>query len=230
MTCPSQSQEPTPSLAPASGSPEKTCREFNPFQELLQNRDVRSLSLDTVNLREFSPFQRTLLALDGTVTKYLEAYTLEPIEVVRLRQETQRLKDPHHWLEIPPDTETVAREVLLRGAYSGIVYAYAVSLLVPERLPGDWFQLLDSERGGIGRALLSNQVESRRKLLWYGREQLPELPEDIRALTGAEFLSRSYCIILGGKPVMLINEKFPIDVEIHLSTALAQSFAGDGRA
>ena len=188
---------------------------FDPFQELLQNPEVRSLTLRKIDLRTLTPFQRTLLAIDGTVTKYLETYTLEPIEVVRLRQETQILRDPHAWLETPPETEVLAREVLLRGAYSATVYAYAVSLLVPARLPEALLQSLEEEPGGIGRALLGSRIENRRELLWYGREQASRLPEDIRALTGDDFLSRAYCIIVGGRPVMLINEKFPVHVDGH---------------
>ena len=51
---------------------------FDPFHELLRNPEVRSLSLSNINLRTLTPFQRTLLAIDGTVTKYLETYTLTP--------------------------------------------------------------------------------------------------------------------------------------------------------
>lgn len=188
---------------------------FDPFHELLRNPEVRSLSLSNINLRTLTPFQRTLLAIDGTVTKYLETYTLEPIEVVRLRQETQVLDTGHAWLETPPDTEVLAREVLLRGVYTATIYAYAVSLLVPSRLPGDLLEVLENEPGGIGRTLLNSRIENRREMLWYGREHLSRLPEEIRALTGNDFLSRAYCIIVGGKPVMLINEKFPANVDGH---------------
>lgn len=200
---------------PAADSPCMREEAFDPFHELLQNPEVRSLTLRKIDLRTLTPFQRTLLAIDGTVTKYLETYTLEPIEIVRLRQETQVLRSPHAWLETPPETEVLAREVLLRGAYSATIYAHAVSLLVPARLPEALLQSLEEEPGGIGRALLSSRVENRRELLWYGREHASRLPEDIRALTGDDFLSRAYCIIVGGKPVMLINEKFPAHVDGH---------------
>jgi chorismate-pyruvate lyase len=187
---------------------------FDPFQDLLRRQAAYSLAPGKLNLRELTPFQRCLLTLDGTVSKYLETYTLEPIQVLRLRQETQVLDEPHQWLGTPPATEVLAREVLLRGAYSATVYAYAVSLLVPSRLPENLLSALDSEPGGIGRALLNSQVENRREILWYGREHLRHLPEDIRACTGEEFLSRAYCIIVQGRPVMLINEKFPAHLRI----------------
>ncbi len=65
------------------------------------------------------------------------------------------------------------------------------------------------ELGGIGQVLLDSQIENRREILWCSREQIADLPEAIRCLTGADFISRTYRIIAGGQPVMLINEKFP---------------------
>jgi chorismate-pyruvate lyase len=166
-------------------------------------------SISQLEWRTLTPFQRALLALDGTVTKFIEAYTLESIEVVRLQQQTQVLSTPHTWLKTPPDTEVIARQVLLRGRYSSTIYTYAVSLLVSARLPADLLRDLNIEPGGLGQVLLNSQVENRREILWCSREQIADLPEAIRCLTGADFISRTYRIIAGGQPVMLINEKFP---------------------
>ncbi|MFM8444545.1 MAG: chorismate--pyruvate lyase family protein [Methylococcus sp.] len=186
---------------------------FNPFDDLVRDRDVRSASANRIDLPSLTPFQRSLLTIDGTVTKYLESYALEPIEVVALRRETQTLPARHSWLETPPETEVIAREVLLQGARSTTVYAYAVSLLVPSRLPPRLLGELEREPGGIGRVLLRCKIESRREVLWYGREHFSRLPSGIRAKTGDEFLSRCYTIIVAGLPVMLINERFPLALE-----------------
>lgn len=159
--------------------------------------------------RTLTPFQRALLAIDGTVTKFIEAYTLESIEAVRLQQQTQVLSTPHTWLKTPPDTEVIVRQVLLRGRYSSTIYTYAVSLLVSARLPADLLRDLDIEPGGLGQVLLNSQIENRREILWCSREQITDLPGAIRCLTGVDFISRTYRIIVGGQPVMLINEKFP---------------------
>ncbi|MCB0060913.1 MAG: DUF98 domain-containing protein, partial [Caldilineaceae bacterium] len=67
------------------------------------------------------------------------------------------------------------------------------------------------EPAGLGRVLLNNQIENRRELLWYGREQLAALPEEIARYTGHDFLSRAYRIIAGGQTLMLINEKFSLE-------------------
>jgi chorismate-pyruvate lyase len=164
-----------------------------------------------VNLRTLTPFQRALLSIDGTVTKLIEAYTLEPVESIVLCQQTQPLPADHPWLELAAHSEVVARQVLLRGRYSATIYAYAVSLLVPARLPAHLLHDLAKEPAGLGRVLLNSQIENRREILWYGREKLADLPAEIARYTGNEFISRTYRIIAGEQPLMLINEKFPVE-------------------
>lgn len=182
---------------------------YDPFSDLMLVQDERPLQLNGIDLRTITPFQRALLAIDGTVTKLIESYMLEPIEVMLLKQERQPLYQDHPWLEAPAQTEVVARQVLLRGRYSGTIYTYAVSLLMPERLPQDILQGLRVEPSGIGRVLLNSQIENRREILWYGHEVIEELPPVVQSCTGSEFISRTYRIIVNGKPTMLINEKFP---------------------
>lgn len=185
---------------------------FDPFSDLLQAGDAKPAHLQRIDLRTLTPYQRALLAIDGTVTKFIEAYSLEPVEVIRLKQEEQSLAADHPWLEVPKGTPVVARQSLLHGYYSNIVYAYAVSLFVPSRLPEDMLQRLAVEPGGLGRVLLGSQIENRREVLWYGREQLTDLPEEISQLTGDTFISRTYRIIAYSRPTMLINERFPVNV------------------
>lgn len=185
--------------------------DFDPFVDLLSAQASRPANLHPVNLRTLTPMQRALMSIDGTVTKFLEAYLLEPIESILLSQQMQRLQSDHPWLGLAAPSEVVARQVLLRGRYSATIYAYAVSLLAIDRLPPNLVQDLAQEPAGIGRVLLNSQIENRREILWYGREDLANLPETIERYTGNHFISRTYRIIAGGQPVMLINEKFPID-------------------
>lgn len=184
--------------------------EFDPFADLLSAQSSRPLDLQPVNLHSLTPFQRALLSIDGTVTKFIEAYMLEPIESVLLTQQTQPLRTDHLWLALPAQSEVIARQVLLRGRYSATVYAYAVSLLAPDRLPKTLLRDLAVEPAGIGRVLLNSQIENRREFLWYGSEQIAHLPEAIERFTGYAFISRTYRIISEGRPVMVINEKFPL--------------------
>lgn len=184
---------------------------FDPFADLMVMQGAMPDHWWPVNLRTLSPFQRALVAMDGTVTKFLEAYLLEPIDVVRLSQQKQQLQQEHLWLAAAAGTSVIARQVLLRGRYSATVYAYAVSLLLVDRLPADVLRGLDLEPSGLGRILLNSQLENRREILWYGRETIADLPEAIEAHTGIHFISRTYRILVGNRPMMLINEKFPID-------------------
>jgi len=182
---------------------------FDPLRDLLDTQRARPKHLENINLRTLEPFQRALLATDGTVTKFLEAYFLEPVEVTLLKQETQTLQNEQPWLELPVGENVVIRQVLLRGRYSTTVYAYAVSLLALNRLPDSLLQDLAVEPSGIGRVLLNSQIENRRDILWYGREHLTNFPEELECYTGSDFISRTYRIVTNHAPVMLINEKFP---------------------
>ena len=107
---------------------------FDPMSDLFVAQFAKPPQLAKINLRTLTPFQRTLLVIDGTVTKFIEAYTMEPIEIIRISQANQTLSLEHQWLEAPMGTAVMARHVILRGKYSYTIYAYALSLIIPERL------------------------------------------------------------------------------------------------
>lgn len=183
---------------------------FDPVQELLTAQADRAPGLSPVNLRTLSPFQRALLVIDGTVTKFIEAYTMEPVAVVRLSQREVELSEEHRWLEAPNGTVVVARQVLLRGKYSRTFYAYAVSLIVRDRIRATMRERLDLDGESLGRILLSQRTESRREVLWYGRERVSDLPEAVRQECEGDFISRTYRVIAAGLPMMMITERFPV--------------------
>jgi chorismate-pyruvate lyase len=186
---------------------------FDPMDDLFVAQFARPAHLEEVNLRALSPFQRVLLVIDGTVTKFIEAYTMEPVDVVHLGDAVQTLAQEHRWLDAPAGTPVTARHVLLRGRYGRTCYAYAASLIVPDRLSPEFRAALDRDGGGLGRALVSSRMENYREVLWYGRERAADLPEPIRDLADETFISRTYRIIAGGRPVMLISERFPSRVD-----------------
>jgi chorismate-pyruvate lyase len=183
--------------------------EYDPLEDLVVAQAHRPESLAKVNLRTLSPFLRAVLTIDGTVTKYIEAYAMEPVQMVRVRQERRDLQAEHVWLETTAGTAVVARETLMWGTYSRRLYVYATSLFVPERLPDNVNRSLDDDTSGLGRVLVASRLETYREVLWYGRERLSRLPDEAAGWAGQDFLSRTYRIFLHRKPVMLINEKFP---------------------
>lgn len=183
---------------------------FDPMADLFVAQSYRPAELEDINLRTLTPFQRALLTIDGTVTKFIEAFTMEPIDVIRLAQSVRPLEADHSWLEAAESTPVIRRQVLLQGRYSGVAYAYAASLILPDRISDDMRERLQSDGESLGRILLSGMVETRREILWYGREPAADVPEPVRDLLGDDYLiSRTYRIIQSDRVLMMINEKFP---------------------
>jgi chorismate-pyruvate lyase len=183
---------------------------FDPMKDLFMAQSSRPSHLRRVNMRTLTPFQRALMVIDGTVTKFIEAYTMEPVQVTRLSQSVRPLEEDHPWLEVGKDSPVTIREVLLRGEYSHTDYAYAVSLIVHEELNNSVHNGLSSEGSSLGRLLQGSRLETYREILWYGRQRFENLPNPINYLNDSEFLCRTYRIISGGKPIMMINENFPL--------------------
>lgn len=184
---------------------------FDPVTDLIAADFERPGHVQAVNLRTLTPFQRALLVIDGTVTKFIEAYTMEPVDVGLVDQKAEVLSVEHPLLQAAPDTEIIARRVLLKGKYSYAVHAYASSLIVPGRLRKQEQDKLQIPGESIGRILLNSRMEQHRELIWYGKEYPAELPAGLESFAERGFLSRTYRIISGGQPLMLINEKFPLD-------------------
>ena len=171
-------------------------------------------TLRKINLAHLTPFQRGLLVTDGTVTRFIEAYTFTPVEVVLLQQEKQTLDTEHTWLQLPAGEDVISRKVVLqihsRDEPSPTIHAYADSLIVPQRLPHPFLERLESDKQGIGGILRCSGLETRRELLWCGTETLTDLPSAVKYLEGETFISRAYRVFADQIPLMLINEKFPL--------------------
>lgn len=192
-----------------AGAPAATAEQpFDPMAGLFVAQSQRPENVARVNLRALTPFQRALLVIDGTVTKFIEAMTMEPVEIVRLSQENARLSEDHAWLDARAATPVIARQVLLRGKYSQALHAHAASVIVPGRLPAAVKRGLSEAGAGIGRLLLGNRLETRREVLWYGKESMGPLPFATGLPQDGHCLSRAYRIIFHGQPVMLIHERF----------------------
>ena len=186
---------------------------FDPLSDLYLAQLNKPSNLAPVNLRTLTPFHRALLAIDGTVTTFIEAYTMEPLEITPFAQVREELSEAHAWLDAPKGTLVAVRHALLRGEYSRRVYVYAVSYVVLDRLPEAIRRGVEAETGGLGRVLSECDLETRREVLWYGREQNAQVPPQIRQEVSDDFISRTYRIIFSNKPIMMINERFPWTVE-----------------
>lgn len=197
-------------MAPTGTTP------FDPLKNVLMAQFARPQELQPVNLRALSPLQRALLIIDGTVTTFLEVFTLEPMDVRQLTRMTIGMREDNEWLASPSGTEVELREVLIQGRQSHSLFVYAVASVVLDRIPPEARELLAAPGGSLGRVLNELQMETRREVLWYGREQGNQLPDAVRELHGGSFLCRTYRIIADGTPIALIHEKFPSSIESSL--------------
>ena len=184
------------------------------MKALFVSQEEKPAPLKKINLARLTPFQRGLLITDGTVTRFIEAYTLTPVEVVLLQQEKQILSTEHKWLQLPFGAEIISRQAVLQThsqeASSPIIHTYADSLIVPQRLPESILDGLESDKQGLGRLLRQSGLETRRELLWCGLEILTDLPSAISRFEGEKFITRAYRVFANQEPLMLINEKFPL--------------------
>lgn len=171
------------------------------------------------NLKEINPirltaFQRGLLVMDGTVTRFIEAYTLTPVEVVLLQQTKQTLTTEHFWLQLPAEAEIISRQAVLQthsqDKSSPIIHTYATSVIATQRLPQSILDGLTTNKQGLGGLLRCSGLETRRELLWCGIETLTDLPSAVAHLEGETFINRAYRVFADQEPLMLINEKFPL--------------------
>jgi chorismate-pyruvate lyase len=155
------------------------------------------------------PFLRALLVTDGTVTRSLEAYLWEPIEVRRLHQEEVRLNRDIPSLELSAGDPVFNRQVLLRGAVSGRTYTFAESLIRTDRLWNGLRENLIGGNLGMGELLRDRRMETYRQLLSVWEEEAGGLSGLMGIDSGDRLLARSYRIFTRQSPVILITEKFP---------------------
>ena len=97
---------------------EKTFVSKELMKDLFIAQYAKPLDLEEINLSQLTPFQRALLVTDGTVTRFIEAHTFSPVEVVLLHQETQTLPADHVWLEAEKGAEVIARRVMLQTGHT----------------------------------------------------------------------------------------------------------------
>lgn len=184
------------------------------MKALFVAQEDKPATLKKINLARLTPFQRGLLVTDGTVTRFIEAYTLLPVEVILLQQKKQILSTERTWLRLPAGAEVISRQVILQTHSpeepSPMIHTYADSLIVPQRLPQSLLEGLESDKQGLGGLLRGSGLETLRELLWCGLEILTDLPSAISHFEGEKFITRAYRVFADQEPLMLINEKFPL--------------------
>ena len=166
---------------------------------------------ESLHMEALPPFLRTLLVADGTVTKSLEAYFWEQVEVENLGQAPATLTAAAPWLDLAAGATVLERRVRLRGMESGRVYAYAQSLIKLEALPEHLRSDLQQGRIGIGELLRERGLETYREILDVGQSIEPQL-KDVFEFDPGDLIYRTYRIVIQHQPAIQITEKFPCSV------------------
>jgi chorismate-pyruvate lyase len=180
-------------------------RGFSPDWEI-EGRDC-----DNLPMAALPPFLRTLLVTDGTVTKSLEAFYWEPIEVATVSQAVVQAEDDIGWLDVGKGEEVIGRRVILRGRTSGVLYTRAHSIIRPRLIPETLRARLMAGSLGIGELIRDCGLETYRELLEIGVGGPVPGMTDTEAAPGVH-IHRTYRIVVGGEPAILVTEYFPMAV------------------
>jgi chorismate-pyruvate lyase len=163
-----------------------------------------------VPIASLPPFLRALLVTDGTVTKILEAYFWEPVEVQTLEQGFLAAERAVEWVHVRAGDRVLIRRARLAGRDSGRTYVEAFSVIRTELIPATFRRRLIDREIGIGVLIRDSGLESYREVLEIGVERPSEAHEP--PATNGQTVFRTYRIIIEGEPVILITESFPLDL------------------
>lgn len=152
---------------------------------------------------------RILMSTDGTVTHIVEAYAGEPVYLVKLFHGF--VTDPADRAKVGLDAgeRALRRKILLRGTDSHVTFVYADSVVMLDRLPPGVADGLLSSETPIGKLLYACQAETFREItaMWEEHDEHIAALFDVDA--DATLVSRTYKIVMEGRPFAWITEKFP---------------------
>ena len=161
-----------------------------------------------VALDDLSLFQRILLFTDGTVTDLIALYAGEPIHVRKLRQ-ALAVREAPPLLAADGPIRVLERCILLSGRERN--YLYAESHFIFERFSASiQRQLLESDKP-IGLMWKEERLETYREITAQAVVQRAELTSYFQLPATAWFVSRTYLIHHGGRPLGTITEQWPVD-------------------
>jgi chorismate-pyruvate lyase len=164
--------------------------------------------LGGVDVAKLTPLQRILLITDGTLTEILEAYLLEPIELVKLSERVLKSEDVNAPLTLETDERVLERKINLRGARSGTVHVFAESLILVDRLASSFQTELLETNIPLGRLWRSHNLETFKQLVSIECRPARELGARLACAEDAPVLGRVYDVFSAGRLVMRIAEYF----------------------
>ena len=115
------------------------------------------------------------------------------------------------FLSMQAGTPIINRRVILRGRDTPINYVEAESLIASHRLPRQIVDAIESSDESLGRLLHFFKIEVRRELLFFGTEDQSIVRDSNKQIKSMKLLSRTYRILSKCQPLMVIEEKLPLD-------------------
>ena len=165
---------------------------------------------ENCDLSKLPPFLRTLLVMDGTVTKALEAWFWEPVKVVPLKNELATLNEKIEGLETQKGDKALQREVTLQGVNSGKIFACARSTVALESLPKEVGLALETGKIGIGELFREKGLETYRELFNINYYLSAPKGDTLLEHLKGEIVSRSYQIWANGGAAIIVTEYFSV--------------------
>jgi chorismate-pyruvate lyase len=166
--------------------------------------------LDGFDPTTLDPLQRILLVTDGTLTDTLEAAFLEPIGLRKIALDIAPAQTLVDGLDIRIGEPLLDRKIVLYGETTGRPYVYADSFLALDRLPPRFRAELMSSDTPMGRLWSEYKMETWKELLHVARRPAADRAEHLQIADASECVVRRYRLISGGRPLMVIEEQFPV--------------------
>lgn len=182
---------------------------IQPHEYMEKGDFPRMLREGQIDFSELSLLQRMLMMTDGTLTKMLETYAQEHLDVVKLYEEDIILAHNIDAMHLVAGDKVSKRNILLKGRTSRRNWLYAESIIVHERLPEAFQEELLLSRVPIGKLWKKYKLETYKEPLTYCRESAENVFFYFDLHRTDPVLSRTYVAHSGNKPIMMITEKFP---------------------
>jgi long-chain acyl-CoA synthetase len=183
---------------------------FDPRSGFRPATDNPAAGAQSPDLSTLPPFLRVLAVTDGTVTKSIEAYFWEPVEVEVLAHAHMRSDQDYSDIEILSGEPILRRCVVLRGKITRSAYALAESILVAERVPEEMRRELIEGSKGIGELLRAAKRETYRELSAVRLAEAGEWAIHLGVEKHAAVMMRDYQIHIDGRAAIRIRESFPL--------------------
>jgi chorismate-pyruvate lyase len=182
---------------------------FSPGKGFSIPEDGGGGGLDTADLSTLAPFLRTLLVTDGTVTKNLEAYFWEPIDVELILHVESPSEDDYPEIGVGIGDPILKRRVVLRGHVTHSAYAFCEAVTACDRLAPSVRSRLVEGTEGIGELIREWRWETYRELIEVKRTEAGEWSGYLNVEPTTKVAMRSYSISHEGRPLIQIIEVFP---------------------